>query len=416
MSRAMKDSGIEWIGEVPEGWKVVQLKRYSHVNNGREILEEIDKNENAVPVYGSGGVFKYTNIPLYYGETVMFGRKGTLGKPIYAEGKLWTVDTMYYLTFTNDLSAKFNYYQLLSFDWKPYITHTALPSIVGSEIVSCYFAFPSIKEQQQIADFLDAQCGKIDEVIEKTRETIGEYKKLKQSVITQAVTKGIRPNRPLKPSGIKWIGEIPEDWEIRKIKYVSIFQPTCDTSNLTEESVITYTPMECIKNGYFINNTARYASVAASLTPYENGDIVIAKVTPCFENGNIAIMENLSSGYGLGSSELFVFRPQNIETKYLFYWLRNESFMQQGRSTMTGTGGLKRVSPAFMRNCPITFPGRKEQQEIADYLDEKTAEIDALIARKEQFISEMESYKKSLIYEYVTGKKGLSLHGTVPND
>ena len=142
MAREMKDSGIEWIGDIPQAWNSIKLKAFASINNGREVPEEIDKTPDAVPVYGSGGIFKYTNSSLYNGETVMFGRKGTLGKPIYANGKFWTVDTMYFLTYTTHLFAKFNYYQLLSFNWEPFITHTALPSIVGSEILSSHFAFP----------------------------------------------------------------------------------------------------------------------------------------------------------------------------------------------------------------------------------------------------------------------------------
>lgn len=141
------------------------------------------------------------------------------------------------------------------------------------------------------------------------------------------------------------------------------------------------------------------------MTPFQNGDIVMAKVTPCFENGNIAIMNELQSGYGLGSSELFVFRPQNINTRYLFYWLQNKLFVHQACATMTGTGGLKRISPSFVKNCNIHCPSTAEQAQIADYLDAKCAEIDRLIAKKEQLVKELEGYKKSLIYEVVTGKR-----------
>ena len=118
-------------------------------------------------------------------------------------------------------------------------------------------------------------------------------------------------------SGIEWIGEIPEGWEITRLKYLADFEPTCDTSYLTDESEITYTPMECVKNGDFENRSALYGNLSHTLTPFQNGDIAMAKVTPCFENGNIAIMNNLFSGFGLGSSELFIFRPKSISTRYL---------------------------------------------------------------------------------------------------
>ena len=131
--RKMKDSGIEWIGEIPEGWEVVQLKRFAEAHNGREIEVEVDSTDSsAVGVYGSGGVFKYTNHAQHSGKAVLFGRKGTLGKPLYVEGQLWAVDTMYFLTYSNRLLEKFSYYQLLVFNWAPHITHTAIPSVVAS--------------------------------------------------------------------------------------------------------------------------------------------------------------------------------------------------------------------------------------------------------------------------------------------
>ena len=188
MARKMKDSGIEWIGKIPEGWEVVQLKRFAEVHNGREIDVEVDSTDSsAVGVYGSGGVFKYTNRAQYSGKAVLFGRKGTLGKPLYVEGQLWAVDTMYFLTYSNRLLEKFSYYQFLAFNWAPYITHTAIPSVVASEIVACYFPIPPLEEQAKIADYLDNGCASLDTILDKTRSSIEECKKLKQAVITQAV-------------------------------------------------------------------------------------------------------------------------------------------------------------------------------------------------------------------------------------
>lgn len=132
---------------------------------------------------------------------------------------------------------------------------------------------------------------------------------------------------------------------------------------------------------------------------------VFAKVTPCFENGNIAIMQGLSAGFGFGSSELFVIRPQSINTEFIFYYLQNDIFKQYACATMTGTGGLKRVSPTFVRNYSVFIPCNEEQLEIVRYLNEKCSGIEVLIAKKQQYLTEIENYKKSLIYEYVTGKK-----------
>lgn len=208
--------------------------------------------------------------------------------------------------------------------------------------------------------------------------------------------------RKMKDSGIEWIGEIPEGWEITRLKYLADFEPTCDTSYLTDESKITYTPMECVKNGGFENRSALYGNLSHTLTPFQNGDIAMAKVTPCFENGNIAIMDNLFSGFGLGSSELFIFRPKSISTRYFFYWLQNKAFVARACSTMTGTGGLKRISPSFIRNCPVHCPSTDEQTKISDYLDAKCSKIGDLLTSVHASIEEYKKLKQAVITQAVT--------------
>lgn len=208
--------------------------------------------------------------------------------------------------------------------------------------------------------------------------------------------------RKMKDSGIEWIGEIPEGWKITRLKYLADFEPTCNTSYLTDESKITYTPMECVKNGGFENRSALYGNLSHTLTPFQNGDIAMAKVTPCFENGNIAIMDNLFSGFGLGSSELFIFRPKSISTRYFFYWLQNKAFVARACSTMTGTGGLKRISPSFIRNCPVHCPSTDEQTKISDYLDAKCSKIDDLLISVRSSIEEYKKLKQAVITQAVT--------------
>ena len=132
---------------------------------------------------------------------------------------------------------------------------------------------------------------------------------------------------------------------------------------------------------------------------------MFAKVTPCFENGNICIMKNLYSGVGLGSSELFVLRARSISTEYLFYYLQHPGFVQRACASMTGTGGLKRVSSDFIQNCPLPIPTEEEQGEIVDFLNRRCTAIEQLISEKSALIEELESYKRSLIYEVVTGKR-----------
>ena len=231
--------------------------------------------------------------------------------------------------------------------------------------------------------------------------------------------------RAMKDSGIEWIGEIPEGWHLSRIKYVADFEPKCDFSNLSADETITYTPMENIKNGYYIPNTVPLGTLSTSLTAYQDNDIVMAKVTPCFENGNIAVMSGLSSGVGLGSSELFVFRAKEMQTQYLFYWLQNKAFVEQAKSTMTGTGGLKRVSPQFVRGCAIHCPPPDEQARISIFLDAECARIDAVIEQTRASIEEYKKLKQSVITHTVTkgirpGRKmkdsGVEWIGEIPDE
>lgn len=413
----MKNSGIEWLGQIPSHWNIVRIG--SQYTERKTKVSDTDYPPLSVTMKGivpqlatAAKTDAHDDRKLVckgdFAINSRSDRRGSCGISAY-DGSVSLINTI--LCPRDEMNPEY-------YDW---LFHSTMFSDEfykwGHGIVDDLWTTnwqdmkkisipePSLEEQAKIAEHLTKICAEIDAVIAKTTATIDEYKKLKQAIITDAVTKGICSNRTMKNSGDEWIGDIPSDWKTSRIKYVSEFEPSSDKSGLNGDSVITYTPMECIKNGWFINQTAPLGSVSSSLTAYQDGDIVMAKVTPCFENGNIAIMENLSSGYGLGSSELFVLRARNIKTKFLFYWLRNDKFIQRACSTMTGTGGLKRVSPAFVKNCYVHLPPVEEQKEIVDYLDKKCIEIDTLIAKKSSLLEELENYKKSVIYEYVTGKK-----------
>ena len=211
----------------------------------------------------------------------------------------------------------------------------------------------------------------------------------------------------MKDSGIEWIAEIPKEWEIKRIKYVAEFEPKCNMNELNNDSIVTYLPMECLKNGYFEKRERNLGDLPTSLTHFQENDIVMAKVTPCFENGNIAIMQKLQSGFGLGSSELFVLRCKTVNIHYLFWWLQNRGFVSQACSTMTGTGGLKRVSPYFIKNCTMHMPPEIEQVRISNFLYAQCEELDNVHKKTCASIEEYKKLKQAVITQAVT--KGL--HG-----
>ena len=429
MARRMKDSGIEWIGEIPEEWEISKVSYFYEVQLGKMLQPQKKSETDTEEKYlcaanvGKNSLSLDTLKTMWFSQTEKHQFDLKEGDLLVVEGgdvascaiietpvrNLFFQNALHRVRPLHNESVAFLRYWLMTAKSYGYIDFICNKATIAHFSKEKFIALPIpvIPQdiQSKIVSFLDLECKQIDDLLSKSRSSIEEYKKLKQAVITQAVTKGVRGEREMKDSGVEWIGEIPVDWEISRIKYVSIFEPSCDFRKLTPETIITYSPMECIKNGTFERRTSLYGNLAHTLTPFQNGDIVMAKVTPCFENGNIAIMNELQSGYGLGSSELFVFRPQNINTRYLFYWLQNKLFVHQACATMTGTGGLKRISPSFVKNCNIHYPSTAEQAQIAAYLDTKCAEIDKLIAKKEQLVKELESYKKSLIYEVVTGKR-----------
>jgi len=380
MARKMKDSGIEWIGEIPEGWEVVQLKRFAEVHNGREIDVEVDSTDSsAVGVYGSGGVFKYTNRAQYSGKAVLFGRKGTLGKPLYVEGQLWAVDTMYFLTYSNRLLEKFSYYQFLAFNWAPYITHTAIPSVVASEIVACYFPIPPLEEQAKIVDYLDNGCASLDTILDKTRSSIEEYKKLKQAVITQAVTKGVRGKREMKDSGVEWIGEIPAEWSVAKAKYYVTITHGSDPK--TEGSIPVY---------------GSGAESFKTCGEYKEGPTVLIGR----KGATLHIPHYIEGKYWNVDTAFDVKAKNNFSLPYYYYLATSFDYkFYIAQTTLPG------MTQSNYYNMFLPLPTFPEQEEIVNYLDAKCAEIDGLIAKKEQLVRELESYKKSLIYEVVTGKR-----------
>ena len=415
----MQESGVEWIGMVPTGWKICR---------GKVILKPLQRkvleSDEVITCFRDGEVtlrknrredgFTNSILEIGYqgidpGDLVVHGMDGFAGAIGISDSRGKASPVLNVLDSLENKRYLMYYLRMLAY------RDVFVSLATGIRIRSCDlrwnklanlpFLLPDRGTQEKIAKFLDNKCFEIENTIANIKSTIAEYKDWKSSIIHEAVTKGLTPNVEMKVSGIEWIGQIPAHWSIGKIKQVSEFAPKCDFSHLNHDSLITFTPMECIRNGCFENRSAKFDTITGSYTQYAEGDIVLAKVTPCFENGNICIMKDLFSGLGLGSSELFFFFSHSILTEYLFYYLQNPGFVQRACASMTGTGGLKRVSSDFVKNCPIPIPPKDEQDKIASFLNKRCNAIDALIKEKNNLIEDLESYKKTLIYEVVTGKR-----------
>lgn len=415
MMRRLRDSGIKWIGEIPENWRIESIGR--HFENRNEKVSDYDYAP--LSVTKSGVVPQLDEVAksnahedrklVRRGDFVINSRsdrKQSCGLSSY-DGSVslinlvlvphGEIDSLYSSYLFNNYGFAEEFYR-----WGTGIV-ADLWSTKWDLMRRINVPVPPIAEQKKIADFLDGKCAEIDELVQTEEKMIEELKAYKQSVITEAVTKGLNPSAPMKDSGIEWIGKIPASWEVGRMKYVADINAPC--KDVKQYERISYAPMECIKRGWMECQEISPLESSSGLTTFEENDIVMAKVTPCFENGNIAVAKDLINGVALGSSELFVFRARTVLTEWLFYFLQNSKFTDLAKSTMVGTGGLKRVSPKFVSNYQMGVPSLDEQKQIADYLGEKCAKIDEIIALRTEQINQLKEYKKSLIYEYVTGKK-----------
>lgn len=212
-----------------------------------------------------------------------------------------------------------------------------------------------------------------------------------------------------KDSGVEWLKEIPKDWSIVPLKYLAELTPK---KSELEESIMsekcTFLPMEKLKlNSIILDETRTVKDVYDGYTYFRNGDVLIAKVTPCFENKNMAIAADLTNGIGFGSSEIYVLRPNHsINNRFLYYRLQEDNFMAVATGAMTGAGGLKRVPSETVNNFTIAIPTTNEQTQIAAFLDHETAKIDTLIEKQQQLIELLKEKRQAVISHAVT--KGLN--------
>lgn len=265
---------------------------------------------------------------------------------------------------------------------------------------------PSLSEQQLIVDYLDEKLSNIEKRIAILEKQRNAYARLKKSIVHQAVTRGLNPNVPLKDSGIEWIGMIPEHWEGRRLKDFSVLNPRFTGQEKRKE--VSFLPMEGLRYDSITLQSISFEEGKSKYTFFAEGDLLMAKVTPCFENGNIAIATDLKEGIGFGSSEIFVLRlDRSVSSRYFFYYIQAPSFQDEACSTMCGVGGLKRISPIFMRICAVFLPPLSEQQAIANYLDEKCAKIDAAIDNIGKQIDALKRLKRALINEVITGQRAI---------
>lgn len=400
MSREMKDSGIEWIGQIPKEWSVELIG-----NNIKEIKDKNDDSseDNALQfkmgtiISKMGGDSKYNPESLVAytkvkeGDIVINGLNLSFDFISQRVGLVRSkgVITSTYLTLRPNsiLHSDFVNYLFKAYDnCKAFhgMGRGLRQILTYRELRNQKLIYPSIQEQQKIADYLDKVCGEVDEMVALQEKMIEELKAYKQSVITEAVTKGLNPNVPMKDSGIDWIGKMPEGWKVCRIKDLV---ETKSGSNLTTEEITE----EGLYPVYGGNGLRGFYG------EYSNeGDFVLIG-----RQGALCGNINYANGKFWATEHAVVCYPKQ---RFILRW-----FGELLRAMNLGQYSLSAAQPGLaverIKVLKMPLPPLEMQCSIASYLDEKCTEIDSLIAFKQQKIEELKDYKKSVIYEYVTGRK-----------
>lgn len=409
--RKMKASGIEWIGEIPEGWEVVPVKRLCTMQAGKNLTSEQIAPEGTYPVYGGNGIRGFFSDYNCDGQFLTVGRQGALcGNVHKINGKVWATEHAVITTPSSYTILDFLYYLLIGMDLNQYVSSTAAqPGLAVGTLLNLKTCYPcSTLEQTQISNYLNAKCSEIDVMLSKTRSSIEEYKKLKQAVITQAVTKGVRGEREMKDSGVEWIGKIPREFDSVQLKFFcKLITDGTHFSPTTVENGWPYITAGDVHGIGLDYNSAKRISeedfqllVAQGCQPLK-GDVLLVKDGAT--TGRVGFVDSDTPCVILSSVAML--RPaDNTDGHYLMYLLASDFLQKQILVSMAGSA-MPRTTLTKLTKYIGLLPPLHEQKEIANYLDAKCAEIDKLIAKKEQLVKELESYKKSLIYEVVTGKR-----------
>ena len=416
LSRKMKDSGIEWIGDIPEDWEKIKFKYVFNYQKGKKPILYNEQKESMYP---------YISMDIQRNEINKYqfakGDEGVLGEQgdicvlwdganagefykLRIQGIISSTSAILLRDSFNPIVNKdflFYYLKFYESELKFNSIGMGIPHVDSLKLRNDILLLPSLREQKEIVDILNNKTKKIEKLISKTNYSIKELKKYKQSLITEAVTKGLDPNVEMKDSGIEWIGDSPKSWMI--IKLNQLFSIKKNIANETGYDVLSVTQRglrvrDITRNeGQMAADYSKYQIVEKDDFVMNHMDLLTGWVDITKQQGvtspDYRVFFNKQKEMVLNDYYLYIF--QTAYTNKIFYGLG------QGVSNV----GRWRLQTDKFLNFYVPLPSLEEQHQIVSYLDQKTSRIDKLIEDKTKVIEELENYKKSLIYEYVTGKK-----------
>lgn len=418
----MKDSGIEWIGAIPKDWYVNSLKYNYHIISGAtpdstnvafwdgDVAWITPADYKTNDIFVSNGKRNLTELGLKSCSThtlpkgsIVFSKRAPIGTVAITADELCTNQGCLGLVKSvNNVVNKYYYYVLSIYTdvFNLYGSGTTFKEISATVFGNIKLPQPEYLTQARIADFLDSKCSEIDALtadIQKEIEVLEEYKK---SVITEAVTKGLDPNVEMKDSGIEWIGEIPSHWEIHPV-YNFFGERKAKNYALKEQNLLSLSYGRIIRKDINTNG----GLLPASFNTYnivESGDIIIRPTD--LQNDKKSLRTGLVTEHGIITSAYIDLQPKNdVNSKYFHYLLHAYDVMKVFYNM--GNGVRQGLNYSEFSKLMVFAPPILEQAHIADFLDNKCSEIDRAVAEKHEQLTTLEEYKKSVIYEYVTGKK-----------
>lgn len=398
----MKDSGIDTIGKIPTHWSLCRLRFLCKIMTGNQDTQNA-VGDGIYPFYVRSPKIERANSYTFDGESILMAGDGAgAGKVFHhAFGKYAIHQRVYCFYDFNNIVPRYFYY-FISNQFSLEIDKGSAKSTVASVRLPMLHNFvlclPTTKEQTFIATYLDTQCAKIDEIIAQAKSSIEDYRQWKASIIYEAITKGLDQNIELKDSGIEWIGEIPADWAIIRVK--NLLTEINDRSGSGLEQPLSMSQSLGVVPSSMI-------AVANPATSYigakivQPNDLVFNKL-----KAHLGVFA-VSSFRGLVSPDYAVYRAnERVDPKFLEYLFKTPNCIQEFKKYITGVGaGLSRLYTNDLFNIKVALPVVSVQRHIVEYLNDFCSQADALIYEKQSLIDDLEAYKNSLIYEVVTGKR-----------
>lgn len=417
MTRTMKDSGVEWIGQIPERWNVIRNK---YLMTKVKIIKQIYEQEPILSLTMNGVIKRDLDNPTGKMPTTFDGYQ--ILKPNNLLMCLFDIDVTprcigiineYGLSspaysqfvLNNKLNTRYAYYYYLNLDFTKELLHLAKNlrhSLTEEQLGYVPVPLPPLPEQQAIADYLDDKCAQIDNITATINEQIEVLKQYKKSVITEAVTKGLDPNVPMKDSGVEWIGRIPEHWEVKKLKFM--LNESVIRSQNGDEMLLSVSQYKGIIPASLNKQRTMQANSLVGYKIVKKGNLVFNKLNPALARFGASQYDGITSP----DFSVYIVNPNITSAKYLEYLLKTSNYTLQLQRNATGVGeGFMRLYSDKLYEIKIALPNLTEQNDILNFVNDKCAQIDAVIADKQAQLETLAAYKKSLIYEYVTGKKSV---------